>query len=387
MNDLIKYVIGVDMAKDKFDVCIMSVDTRLTTKVKASRKFVNTPSGFKEFLLWINKHCKEQVPVQLLMEATGVYHEQLAIWLTEQGKEVYVVLPNKARKYMQALGLKTKNDSVDARGLALMCAGHRFDVWQPIGKYNYQLRLLTRHYQSTQELKTVFLNQLHALEHSGYTSKQVSKQLKKTIDLFEKQVKALKQDIINHVESDADVKRKIARICMIKGVDVLTVATIVAETNSFELFHNQSQLVSYAGYDVVENQSGNHAGKTRISKKGNSRIRRILHMPALNVVRHKETPFQRLQERIYEKTKIKMKGYVAVQKKLLIVMYTLWKNDQPYQKDYEEKMISGNDEQKLLFPFFSEGESKEVAPQQSSTTQDKLQYNESHEVLFQLIQN
>ena len=52
-------------------------------------------------------------------------------------------------------------------------------------------------------------------------------------------------------------------------------------------FANQRQLVSYAagppgGYDVVENQSGNRSGKTRISKKGNSRIRRILHLPAFN---------------------------------------------------------------------------------------------------------
>lgn len=378
MEQLIKYAVGVDGAKDKFDVCLMSIDLALFSKVKASKKFNNNLAGFKEFLLWVQKHCKAPVPSRILMEATGVYYEKLAIWLTEQGKEVVVVLPNKARRYMQSLGLKTKNDRVDARGLAMMCLHHRFELWKPIGKYNYELRLLTRHHQSTQELKTVFLNQLHALEHSGYTSKQVSKQLKKTIEFFEKQLQAIKKGIADHIDSNEEVKRKVGHICRIKGVDILTVATIIAETNGFELFHNQSQLASYAGYDVVENQSGNHAGRTRISKKGNSRIRRILHMPALNVVRYQETAFQRLQERVYEKTKIKMKGYVAVQKKLLSVMYTLWKKDQPYRKDYEEKMISGNDEQKLLFPF----EDQKVVPQKSGTTQDELRYNESHEVLF-----
>lgn len=359
MEQLIKYAVGVDGAKDKLDVCLMSVDLALCSKVKASKKFSNSLAGFKEFLLWVQKHCKEPVPALILMEATGVYHEKLAIWLTEQGKEVAVVVPNKARRYMQSLGLKTKNDRVDARGLAMMCLHHQFDVWKPIGKYNYELRLLTRHHQSTQELKTVFLNQLHALEHSGYTSKQVRKQLKKTISFFEKQLQAIKTGIADHINGNEEVKRKVGHICQIKGVDILTVATIVAETNGFELFHNQSQLVSYAGYDVVENQSGKHVGKTRISKKGNSRIRRILHMPALNVVRWRETSFQRLQERVYEKTKIKMKGYVAVQKKLLAVMYTLWKKDEPYRRDYEERMNSGNDEQKLLFPF--EGQKNSAA--------------------------
>lgn len=378
MEQLVKYAIGVDGAKDKFDVCLMSVDLALRSKVNASRKFSNTLAGFKEFLLWVQKHCKEPVPAQILMEATGVYHEKLAIWLTEQGKEVVVVLPNKAHRYMQSLGIKTKNDRVDARGLAMMCLHHQFEVWKPIGKYNYELRLLTRHHQSTQELKTVLLNQLHALEHSGYSSKQVSKQLKKTIELFEKQLQAIKKSVADHIDNNGEVKRKVGHICQIKGVDILTVATIIAETNGFELFHNQSQLASYAGYDVVENQSGNHTGKTRISKKGNSRIRRILHMPALNVVRYQETPFLRLQERVYEKTKVKMKGYVAVQKKLLLVMYTLWKHDQPYRRDYEGKIISGNAEQKLLFPFKGE----KVVPQKSGTTQDELRYNESHEVLF-----
>lgn len=387
MEQLIKYSIGVDGAKDKFDVCLMSVDTSLNSKVKASKKFSNTPAGFKEFLLWIRKHCKEAVLVQVLMEATGVYHEKLAIWLTDQELEVFVVLPNKARKYMQALGLKTKNDTVDAKGLALMCIQHKFEAWKPIGKYNYELRSLTRHYQSTQELKTVYMNQLHALEHSGYPSKTVSMQLKKSITLFEKQVKAIKKAIAGHIESNEEVKRKTGYLCMIKGVDMLTAAVIIAETNGFELFGSQSQLVSYAGYDVVENQSGNHIGKTRISKKGNSRIRRALHMPALSAVRYKEPSFHRLYERVYEKTKIKMKGYVAVQKKILIVLYSLWKNDVPYSRAYEEKIISGNDEAKAPLSVFSERERKseeeeKVVPQQSSTTQDELRYNESHEVLF-----
>jgi transposase len=390
MNQLIKYVIGIDIAKEKFDACLMSVDVQLNYKAKATHKFSNTTGGFKELLQWKHKHCKEKAPVQTLMEASGVYHEKLAIWLTEKEMQVCVVLPNKARKYMQALGLKTKNDKIDAQGLALMCAQHKFDVWQPIAKFYYQLRLLTRHYQNTQEAKAMFFNQHHALQHSGYSSKQVSKQLEKTIAIFEKQVKENKQHIIEHINTNQEVKRKVNQICKIKGVDILTVATILAETNGFELFKNQGQLVSYAGYDVIENQSGNHIGKTRISKKGNSRIRRILHMPAFNVVRFKETSFVNLYQRVYGSTKMKMKAYVAVQKKILVVIYALWKKDQAYQTDYSQKIISGNDEHRVLFPFFSKGEStssiKIVVPPYSSTTQDELRYNESHEVLFPLSQ-
>ena len=75
-------------------------------------------------------------------------------------------------------------------------------------------------------------------------------------------------------------------------------ATIVAETNGFELFHSQAQLTSYAGYDVIENQSGQRKGKTRISKKGNSHIRKALYFPALNVVTHEVKTFSDLYHRV-----------------------------------------------------------------------------------------
>jgi len=113
IKKLIKYVIGIDIAKDKFDACLMSVDIELTYKVKSTRKFSNNIKGFKELLLWQKKYCTELAPVQLLMEASGVYHEKLAIWLTDQNLQVFVVLPNKARKFMQSLGLKSKNDKID----------------------------------------------------------------------------------------------------------------------------------------------------------------------------------------------------------------------------------------------------------------------------------
>ena len=55
-----------------------------------------------------------------------------------------------------------------------------------------------------------------------------------------------------------------------------------------------------------------------------------MFMPAFTVVRFKEPAMKELYERVYEKTKIKMKGYLAIQRKLLCLMYTFWKTDQVY---------------------------------------------------------
>lgn len=64
--------------------------------------------------------------------------------------------------------------------------------------------------------------------------------------------------------------------------------------------------MSFAGYDVIENQSGKREGKTRISKKGNSHIRRILHLPAFNAVRFGEPACKALFERVYTRSHYKM---------------------------------------------------------------------------------
>ena len=128
-------------------------------------------------------------------------------------------------------------------------------------------------------------------------------------------------------------------VCTIKGVGVITAASVIAETNGFALFKNKAQLVSYAGYDVVENQSGSSLnGKTRISKKGNSHIRRCLHFPALVAIKH-NIRFKNLYDRVFENTKIKMKGAVAVQRKLLVLIYTLYRKNQPFDPEYNPKNL------------------------------------------------
>lgn len=384
MTDLIKYAVGIDVSKDKFDACFGEMDIQQRFHVKGKRVFANNPKGFKELEQWVMKHQKQKLFLVVSIEATGVYYERLAFYLHKQQFAVAIVLPNKARKYMQSLGLKSKNDRIDASGLAQMAAEQNLDLWQPMGDFFYSLRALTRHHEQLHQSRTLFNNQLHAIEHAAMQEKSVIKHQRQVIALIDKQLGQTLNNIKQHINSNAEVKRKVEGICGIKGVGLITVATVIAETNGFTLFSNIGQLVSYAGYDVIENQSGNHVGRTRISKKGNSHIRRILHMPAFCTITWKQKPFIELFNRVYEKTGIKMKAYVAVQKKILVMIYTLWKKDEAF--NIENKITSGNEEHRALFPFPENVnvtcDYKIVVSQLSDTTQDELRYNESHEALF-----
>ena len=358
---MLKYALGMDVSKKDIHVCLSVIDTKQQVKVKASSKFANSTQGFKDLLIWLARHKKESdIPLVNVIEATGVYYEACALFLFKAGFDVAVVLPNKAKKYLQALGLRSKNDKIDAAGLARMGAEQCLELWQPMDEFFYILRTMTRHHQSLQELKTNINNQLHADEHSIYSTKAVIKQLKKLITTIEKQLKETDQSIHDHLYSNDEVGQRVNHVIDIKGLSYMTVATVLAETNGLTLFKSASQLVRYSGYDVIENQSGGHRGKTKISKKGNSRIRRAMYMPAFNVVRYEKGNFKTFFERILARHHQKMKAYVAVQRKLLVMIYTLWKKNEAFNRD--AKINTSRKEETAPSFALTEGQPNEVAP-------------------------
>ena len=374
----LKYCVGLDIAIKKIDVCISVIDDSQKVKVISSRSFVNSVAGFKTMEEWVNKNHKEkQVDLVLCMEATGVYHENCALYFFEKGFKTSIILPNKAKHYLISLGLKAKNDKIDARGLSRMGAEQCLGLWEPMGKFFYELRQYTRQYQNLQEQKTVFRNQLHALRHAMYQNKKMIKQQEATIKLFDKQLLELVDLIKKHLASDKIVKDKVKNICQIKGIGMLTVAAVLAETNGFELFKNYKQLVSYAGFDVVERESGTSTGKTKISKKGNGHLRRAMFMPAFTAVRYKEKSLLDLFDRTFAKHGIKMKSYVAVQKKLLVLIYHIWKKNEKFDPNYTQTKALLQEELNL---FIEEELAQKNSPNQVEAIPDK-QISQKREVL------
>lgn len=337
MHDkILKYSSGVDLSGSDFKVCFSQINLAQEVKVKGSRKFTNTLAGFKAYDSWLKKYHKDKsVALKITMEATGVYHEKLAYYLHQKGYNVSVVLPNRSKKYLESIGLKSKTDKLDAKGLAQMGAEQNLPIWQPFSVHIYELKTLSRHRSRLQKMITSVKNQLHAHQQMGYVTKSVIRQLKQMLKTFEKQVQKLEQEIDKVLQKDEQLANKVRLIATsINGIGLLTVVTLAAETNGFQLFSSQGQLTSFCGYDVVENQSGKRKGKTKISKKGNAHIRKALHFPALNVVRLQTGTFPDLYQRVFSRTHIPMKGYVAVQRKLLCLIYFLWKSDQAFDPNF-----------------------------------------------------
>lgn len=327
--NFIKYSLGLDVSMNDVYACLVSIDQAQIIKRWGTRKFKNTVTGLKNLLKWIEKkHRFKKVPLVICLEATGVYHETFTFGLEEADYYVSVIVPTYARRFNQSHGAHSKNDKIDAEGLAKLGAERKLKRWKPGSAFYYSLRNITRARQDLLEQKTLISNQLHAHLKQKHQNKMVIRQKKDLIKSLDKKVKELDQAIAQVVKSNEEVQEKVRRICEIHGVAILTVATLIAETFGFEAFENTRQLISYSGLDVIENQSGKHRGKTRISKRGNSRIRRALYMPSLQV--KNKASFAAIYIRTLSRHSIKMKSLVAVQRKLLVTIYALWKNGEVY---------------------------------------------------------
>lgn len=335
-----KQCVGVDIACKTIRVALARKASDDSVSCSTSQEFENSRSGFNQMLRWAGRELDKNIPVVYLMEATGVYHEKLAHHLHSIGKQVHVVLPNKFKHFAASLNTKSKTDAMDAKLLARFGVEREHRPWNPGEPVIKRMRDLSRYRVQLQEQRTAISNILHSKEHADAVPTEVKKSCKKIIATLEREIAKLEKEMSALVENDPVVGPKVKALCSIPGCALITVAAIVAETNGFKEFESAKQLTSYAGYDIVHNESGTSVmGRTHISKKGNRYIRRHMYMPAMSASVHCPE-FKALKDRVREKTKIPMKAQVAVQRKLLILMYTLWKEDTVYEKGHHLKNVA-----------------------------------------------
>ena len=332
MQEIIKQSVGIDISKDTFTACVCRKQMDQEVKFSKSKVFDNNKPGFKEFIKWVKAQTEKKVELFFIMEATGIYYENLAYYLHEQSFNLNVTLPNKSKNYFKSLNIKSKTDGIDARGLSQFGAERKFPAWEPPSEFFRQLRSLTRHINRLNEEKTAFQNMLHSNEYSYGSDKIISKSSRSIIKKLETEIEKLTKTVKELIAANPEIKEKINKLCSIKGVGLKTAASVVAETLGFHQFRSIKQLTSFAGYDIVENSSGTSVrGKTKISKRGNKYIRKALYFPALSATRHCAA-LKKVFDRILDRRHIKMVSYVAIQRKLLVLMYTLWKKDEMFDE-------------------------------------------------------
>lgn len=338
MKKVVKQVAGIDVAQDELVVCLARMFDDWTPELFAVKSFQNNQKGIAGLVLWVEKLAFPEVAVRFVMEATGVYHESLAYYLDDKLKEVSIVLPNKISNYMRTLDVKTITDKTASETIARFGLERSLDTWKRPKDVFRKLRQLTRERDQIVVERTSAKNQLHAEQAEAYPGKSTIARVKARIKMLEKQETEIKEEIADLIATDAEIKKIVNLLTSLSGIGLLTAAIVLAETNGFEYIRNKKQLASYAGFDVKEKQSGTSVkGKPKISKRGNRYLRKAMHLPALAAIRH-DVRFKAVFARLVSKHGIKMKAAVAVQRKLLEMLFTIYKTGASYDKEYLNKV-------------------------------------------------
>ena len=338
MKSILKQVIGIDVAQKELVVAAGRLLSDLSKEIYAHRVFANSEKGFAEMLAWVKKLTDVNVSLQFIMEATGVYHEKLAYYLTSKNHKVSIILPNKISSYMRTLDIKTVTDKSCSEAITRFGLERSLEEWKQPSPIYRKIKQLTREREQIVEERTVVKNQKHAEETEAYPNKSSLKRMQERIKMLIRQEKEIKEEIAVLIAKDEETQRVVNLLCTIPGIGQLTAAIILAETNGFELVRSRRQLASYAGLDIREKQSGTSVkGKPTISKRGNKYLRKAMHLPALCAIRYNEK-FKMLFGRLVSKHGIKMKAAVAVQRKQLELAYTLFKNNSRYKADYKGEL-------------------------------------------------
>lgn len=329
---LLKQVVGIDVAQKELVVSLGNMDEEATTNIYAYKTFSNNKKGFIALVLWVSKQTREDAPLRYVMEATGVYHEAIAYFLSNKKLAVSIVMPNKVTNFFRTLDVKTITDKSMSEAIALFGLEKKLEDWVQPKKVFRELRQITRERDQLIAERTMIKNQLHAEQTEAYPSLKTIARIKYRLQVINAQLTETFAEIKSHIKLDSDAKQAIALMTTIPGIGILTAAVIMAETNGFELIRNTSQISSYAGFDVKEKESGSSVkGKPRISKRGNKYLRKAMYMPALAAIRHSER-YKAIFVRIVARSGIKMKAAVAIQRKLLELAYTIFKTKTPYNK-------------------------------------------------------
>ncbi|MFT4535668.1 MAG: transposase [Saprospiraceae bacterium] len=178
--------------------------------------------------------------------------------------------------------------------------------------------------------------------------------LKEAVQIHERTIKNIEVDLERlqkmmkeTLKSDKDIWAKVENLMIKQRVGFKTVALTLGKTQGFALIKNQRQLVSYCGFDVIKRESGTLIkGRTKISKKGNSRLRAAMFMPTITVVRF-NPKMREIYERINKDKSVKSIGLVAVQRRLLVLLYSLWKKNVAYDENHGNKIISDIHEEEV----------------------------------------
>lgn len=315
---MLRPVLGIDIAKAKFDACLLLPDGRVYRKA-----FPNTPSGFALLTRWLGQHTPESV--HACLEATGTYGAAVALYLHEQQHVVSLINPAAIKAFAASRLTRSKTDRVDASLIARFCETQQPVVWTPPAAEVQALQGLVRRLDALIEMRTMERNRLSA----GDTLAAVRASIEAHLDYLQQEISQTERLIHQHIRQHTALHTQLLLLVSIPGIGAATAALLLAEIN-FAAFGHARQVAAFVGVVPRLRQSGSSVrGRSKLSKIGSSRVRHALYFPAVTALRCSPA-MQVWANGLRARGKCEMQIIGAVMRKLVHIAYGVLKSGRPY---------------------------------------------------------
>ena len=314
----IKEIIGIDVSKSSLDV---------HSNEKGHHCFSNDEKGFKKLLTMYGTSGS------YVMEATGCYHQLLAIYLYDLGVLVSVVNPLTIKRFIQMKLQNLKTDKNDSKMICLYGEEQALEPWNPPSKYISSCKRIYGVVSLYLKQRTALLNTLHSLSCSGITKGKLVRSLMRQLRYLKKEINLLELEVEKAIkENDSELYTNLKSI---PGIGSKTAMLLLIHTNGFRDFVSYKQLISYFGLAPTERSSGSSIrGRSRISKNGDGTIRNHLFMCSFTAC-NSNSQCKALYDRIVNKGKSKKLALIAVCNKLLKQAFGVAKSGLVYDRNYK----------------------------------------------------
>lgn len=298
--------IGIDVAKNKLDVCILSTGECFQVD--------NTSTGHQLFI----KRLSPQANSLVVIKATGGYEQSVVQALQQAAFTLAVVNPRQVRDFAKALGHLAKTDKLDAYVLARFAQAIKPQASAPVSQSRHELQQKQQRRKQLVDMLTLEKNRL------AQATGRVKEHIKDSINFLEKQLKALEKELFTSIAADKELSAKESLLCSVKGVGKVTALTLITQLP--ELGHlNQRQIAALAGVAPFNRDSGQWRGQRTIWG-GRSTVRTALYMSAL-VATQFNPVIKKYYERLCAAGKKKKVALVACMRKLLVILNAMVKNN------------------------------------------------------------
>jgi transposase len=315
---------GIDVSAATLDVAIDSGRGPVWTG-----SFENDAAGHQRLVRVLRKRRRL---VRVCLEATGVYHLDLALALhAAPGIEVMVANPRATKDFARAQMQRSKTDRTDALSLLEFVRRMPFEPWTPPPRAILELRALARHLAALAMMRAQEKNRRHALEQVSGLGAPVTDAIQAHIAYLDDTIARLLAEAVHVVEASPELSTAFSHLVSVKGIAAASAVAILAELAVLPPDMSTREWVAHAGLDPRRQESGTSLmGQVRISKVGNRHLRRALYMPTIVAVQH-EPRIRAFYQKLLAKGKKPMQANVAVMRKLLHAIHGMLRHDRDFE--------------------------------------------------------